>query len=232
MATWADPAHAGRARGPRAAAVAVAALAGACAWAFGDLLGERGRAAAGALCLVAVVAACSPDLRRVNWRTVGWGAALQIALALLVLKVEVAGMRPGYALFSALAGAGARFLQFTDAGSTFVFGPLADEGQMSGAFGPGNGLVFAFRALPPIIFVSAFFTVLYHYGVLQRLVQWMARAMMVLMRTSGAETLAGAANVFIGQTEAPLIVKPFIPRMTRSELLAMMSVGMATSAGA
>lgn len=231
MVTWTTPSRPARSHWPRASAAALAAAAAATAWTLGDVLGERGRAAAGTLCLVSLMAACSPDLRRVNWRTVGWGAALQIGLALLVLKLEIAGTRPGYALFSALASAGARFLQFTDAGSTFVFGPLADEGRMAEVFGPGNGLVFAFRALPPIIFVSAFFTLLYHYGILQRLVQWMARAMMVLMRTSGAETLSGAANVFIGQTEAPLIVKPFIARMTRSELLAMMSVGMATSAG-
>jgi len=94
-----------------------------------------------------------------------------------------------------------------------------------------NGFVFAFTALPTIIFISSFFTVLYYYGILQRIVALMARAMMYLMRTSGAETLSVAANVFMGQTEAPLIVKPYVPRMTRSELLTMMIGGMAHISG-
>jgi CNT family concentrative nucleoside transporter len=216
---------------PRVVAAAVAVAAAAGAWLLGETIGERGRAAAGAVCFVAIVAVCSTDLRRVNWRTVLWGAALQVALALFVLKVEIAGVRPGYAVFGAVAAGVARFLQFADAGSSFVFGPLADQGRMEEVFGAGNGLVFAFRALPPIVFASSVFSVLYHFGVLQLVVRAMARVMMVLMRTSGAETLSGAANVFIGQTEAPLIVRPFVPRMTASELLALMAGGLATSAG-
>jgi CNT family concentrative nucleoside transporter len=94
-----------------------------------------------------------------------------------------------------------------------------------------RGFIFAFTALPTIIFVSSFFTVLYYFGVLQFIVAMMARAMMYLMRTSGAETLSAAANVFMGQTEAPIIVKPYVPRMTQSELLAMMAGGMATISG-
>src|ERR1051325_5835914 len=91
--------------------------------------------------------------------------------------------------------------------------------------------IFAFKALPPILFVSAFFTVLYHYGVLQRIVRLMAKVMVHLMGTSGAETLSVSANVFMGQTEAPLIVKPYVPRMTNSELFALMVSGMAHLAG-
>ena len=94
-----------------------------------------------------------------------------------------------------------------------------------------RGFVFAFTALPTIIFVSSFFTVLYYFGILQFVVAMMARAMMYLLRTSGAETLSAAANVFMGQTEAPIIVKPYVPRMTQSELLAMMVGGMATISG-
>ena len=97
--------------------------------------------------------------------------------------------------------------------------------------GPGGGFVFAFTALPTIIFVSSFFTVLYYMGVLQLIVKGMAKAMMYLMQTSGAETLSAAANVFMGQTEAPIIVKPYVPSMTQSELLAMMVGGMATISG-
>jgi CNT family concentrative nucleoside transporter len=102
---------------------------------------------------------------------------------------------------------------------------------MGKVFGPANGFVFAFSALPTIIFISSFFTVLYYFGVLQFIVWMMARVMMYALRTSGAETLSAAANVFMGQTEAPIIVKPYVPAMTRSELLAMMVGGMATISG-
>ena len=201
------------------------------AWLFGSVIGFRGQAAAGALCFIAIVATCSSDLRRVNWRTVLWGMGLQLGLALLILRFQVGDRRPGYEFFAAIARGVGRFLEFTDAGSTFVFGVLANQPAMGEVFGPENGLVFAFRALPTIIFISSFFTVLYYFGVLQLIVRLMARAMMYFMHTSGAETLSAAANVFMGQTEAPIIVKPFVPRMTRSELLAMMTGGMATISG-
>ena len=164
-----------------------------------------------------------------SWRTVGWGIALQLLLAFFILKLEVNGVRPGYELFSAVARGVARFLEFTNLGSQFVFGDLANQ-QVLGKVLP-RGFVFAFTALPTIIFISSFFTVLYYFGVLQFIVAMMARAMMYLMRTSGAETLSAAANVFMGQTEAPIIVKPYVPRMTQSELLAMMVGGMATISG-
>jgi CNT family concentrative nucleoside transporter len=189
----------------------------------------RLQAVFGILCFLSIVCAASIDLRKVSWRTVGWGMALQLLLALFILKLEIGGFRPGYELFSAIATVVRRFLDFSQAGSTFVFGVLADGEAMGKVF--PNGFVFAFTALPTIIFVSSFFTVLYYFGVLQFIVRIMARAMMYLMRTSGAETLSAAANVFMGQTEAPLIVKPFVPRMTLSELLATMVGGMATIAG-
>jgi CNT family concentrative nucleoside transporter len=218
-------------RAPRIAAIAVAAGLPALAWIAADVLGERGRAAAGAVAFIAVVAACSPDLRLVNWRTVAWGIALQVALALFILEIQFGDWRPGYAFFSAIAAAVTRFLEFTDVGAAFVFGPLADQARMTAVFGEGNGLVFAFRALPTIVFISSFFTVMYYVGLLPFVVRLMARVMMRLMQTSGAETLAAAANVFMGHTEAPIIVKPFVPGMTQSEMLAMMSGGLATIAG-
>ncbi len=214
----------------RAASGAVAAL-GAASWLLGATVGPRGQAAAGALCFIAIVAACSPDLRRVNWRTVLWGIGLQLGFALLILRFQVGDTRPGYEFFAAVARGVGRFLEFTNAGSSFVFGVLADQTKMGEVFGAGNGFVFAFTALPTIIFISSFFTVLYYFGILQFVVRIMARAMMYLMRTSGAETLSATANVFMGQTEAPIIVKPFVPRMTQSELLAMMVGGMATISG-
>jgi CNT family concentrative nucleoside transporter len=206
-----------------------AALLGSVAYLFAPVVGPRGQAAAGAVCFILIVAACSMNLHAVNWRTIGWGIALQLGLAMVILKFQIGGMRPGYALFTAIAGIVTKFLEFTGAGSQFVFGGLADPAAMSKVF-PG-GLVFAFTALPTIIFVSSFFTVLYYFGILQFIVRLMASAMIYLMRTSGAETLSAAANVFMGQTEAPLIVKPYVPGMTQSELLAMMVGGMATIAG-
>jgi concentrative nucleoside transporter, CNT family len=189
----------------------------------------RVQALAGVMCFLLVAAACSTNLRAVSFRTVAWGIGLQLALALFILKFEVGGVRPGYAFFDAVAKLVSQFLLFTNAGSEFVFGDLAKPDVVGRAL--PNGFIFAFTALPTIIFVSAFFTVLYYFGILQMIVALMARVMMRVMRTSGAETLSAAANVFMGQTEAPIIVKPYVPRMTQSELLAMMVGGMATISG-
>ena len=215
----------------RLMAVAVALILPAIAWLVGGVIGPRGQAAAGALCFISICAAASTNLRAVNWRTVGWGMAIQVLLALFILKLEFGDFKPGYALFSAIADVVKRFLEFTNAGSYFVFGALANQELMGKVFGPENGFVFAFSALPTIIFISAFFTVLYYFGVLQFVVWVMARVMMYALRTSGAETLSAAANVFMGQTEAPIIVKPYVPAMTQSELLALMVGGMATISG-
>ncbi|OFW11763.1 MAG: hypothetical protein A3H96_24695 [Acidobacteria bacterium RIFCSPLOWO2_02_FULL_67_36] len=194
-------------------------------------LNPRVQAVLGIICFISVVAAFSRDLRAVSWRTVGWGMALQLGLALFILKLEIGGVRPGFVFFSKVADIVKRFLEFTNAGSQFVFGALANQGAMDTVFGQGQGFVFAFTALPTIIFVSSFFTVLYYFGVLQFIVKLFARAMMFAMRTSGAETLSAVANVFMGQTEAPIIVKPYISSMTQSELLALMVGGMATISG-
>jgi CNT family concentrative nucleoside transporter len=217
--------------GLRLAAIGAVAGLGALAWIFASMDAYRTQAAVGALCFVAIVAVFSPNLRLVNWRTVLWGMGLQLGLAWLILRFEIGGQRPVYGFFSAIGAGVSRFLQFTDAGSRFVFGGLANPEVLGTALGPENGFVFAFVALPTIIFISSVFTVLYYFGVLQFVVRVMARLMMRAMRTSGAETLSATANVFMGQTEAPIIVKPFVPRMTQSELLAMMVGGMATISG-
>ncbi len=196
---------------------------------FQNYLSLNVRAGFGILAFISVVAAFSANLRAVSWRTVGFGMAIQLGLALLILKFQIGEWKPFYAFFARVGDVVKQFLEFTTAGSTFVFGGLADPAIMSNVF-PG-GFVFAFVALPTVIFVSSFFTVLYYFGVLQFIVKVFAKAMMYLMRTSGAETLAAAANVFMGQTEAPIIVKPYVPRMTQSELLAMMVGGMATISG-
>jgi CNT family concentrative nucleoside transporter len=189
-------------------------------------LGPRGRAALGACCFIGVAFVVSANLRAINGWTVFWGLVLQLALALLVLRFE-----PGYRAFEAAGAVVKKFLEFSTEGAAFVFGALARPAEAEKAFGKGNGFLFAFVALPTIVFVSSFFSVLYHFGVLQLVVRVFAAAMRALMRTSGAETLSVTANVFMGQTEAPLIVKPYVERMTRSELLALMVGGMAHISG-
>ncbi|HZB25661.1 MAG TPA: Na+ dependent nucleoside transporter N-terminal domain-containing protein, partial [Vicinamibacterales bacterium] len=215
----------------RLAAAALALGLGTAVFLLRHSISPRLQALAGIVVFIAIVAAFSRDLKAVSWRTVGWGMALQIGLALFILKFEIGGIRPGYVFFQKIARGVEQFLAFTNAGSQFVFGPLANPGTVEKGFGPGNGFIFAFTALPTIIFVSAFFTVLYYFGILQFIVRIFARAMQFAMRTSGAETLSAAANVFMGQTEAPIIVKPYVPAMTNSELLAMMVGGMATISG-
>ena len=228
----AEPTPAPRTDGSlRLAAAALALGLALAAYLLQGRVSPRVQGVAGIICFISIVAAFSRNLRAVSWRTVGWGIALQLGLALFILKFSIGGWRPGYAFFSGVADVVKKFLEFTNAGSLFVFGPLANGPAMDRVFGPGNGFVFAFTALPTIIFVSSFFTVLYYFGVLQFIVKMFAKGMMLFMRTSGAETLSAAANVFMGQTEAPIIVKPYVPAMTRSELLALMVGGMATISG-
>ena len=171
--------------------------------------------------LAAMVGACwlmSSDRRRVDWRTVAAGLALQVLLAVLILKTG-----PGERVFHWANLAANRLLDYSVEGSRFVFGSLVDV--------PKHGFVFAFFALPPIIFVSALAAWLHHAGLMHRAVALAARAMARTMRVSGGESLVCAANVFAGQSEAPLVVRPLIGRMTRSELMAMMTGGLATMSG-
>jgi CNT family concentrative nucleoside transporter len=189
-------------------------------------LGGTGRALLGVLALLFLSVSISRAPTAISMRTVVVGLGLQVLCAVLVLRTG-----PGAAILGGIAEVVEQFLAFSDAGSRFVFGSLADPDVMGEVFGPARAFVFAVRALPTIIFVSSVFTVLYYFGVLQWVVRIMARVMSRLMGTSGAESLAAAANVFMGQTEAPLLVKPYIATMTRSELLAMMGGGFATISG-
>jgi CNT family concentrative nucleoside transporter len=215
----------------------------AAAYLLDGAIGSRGRAVLGVLAFLGVACGFSANVRAINWRTVASGLGLQLVLALLILQVPV--VRSG---FEAVGGAIQKFLDFTDAGAKFVFGPLSDpvappppaEAAVFGgaAYGhrldtapPPRPFIFAFKALPAVVFVSSFFTVLYYLGVLQLIVRTLATLVVWVMGTSGAETLSAVANVFMGQTEAPLIVKPYVERMTRSELLALMIGGMATISG-
>ena len=207
------------------ASIALAAV----AFTFSEVLPGRVRALMGIVAFLLVTIFFSANVNAIRWRTVACGFGLQLLLAVVVLKLTIVGVRPGYAVFSALATVVTKFLEFTSAGAVFVFGVIADPQAMGSVF--PNGFVLAFASLPIIIFVSSVCAVLYHLGVVQVVVGVMARAMMPVMGTSGAETLSAAANVFVGQTEAPLVVRPYVSRMTRSELLALMIGGLATIAG-
>jgi CNT family concentrative nucleoside transporter len=202
---------------------------GAAAYALRGYVDARALAACGILCFLGIPAALSHNLRAVNPRTLAWGIVLQVLLALFI-RLDINGVRPGYRAFEVVGDVFRHLLRFTEAGSKFVFGQLADQETMGKVF-PGGFVPFAIGALPTIIFIASFFSVLYYYGVLQWIVRVLARAMMYLMHTSGAETLSVSANVFMGQTEAPLIVRPYIAGMTRSEILTMMVGGMAHISG-
>lgn len=175
---------------------------------------ERLISLAGLFAMMGFAWALSTDRKRINPRIVFGGLLLQFTLALLILKTA-----PGHALFDWLGGVFRNMQTFTNAGTSLVFGQL-----------PGIAPV-AFSVLPTIIFFSAFMSVLYYLGIVQILIRKLARLMQVTLGTSGAETLSAAANVFVGQTEAPLVVKPYLATMTRSELMSLMVGGFATIAG-
>ena len=161
---------------------------------------------------------CKPEHRKsINLRVVIGGILLQLTFALLILKTPVK------ILFTYANDAVNALLGFTNKGSGFIFGSMMD---MS-----GNGFIFAVQVLPTIIFFSSLMTVLYYLGVMQFIVNIVAKVMVKTLKTSGSETLSAAANIFVGQTEAPLVIKPFVEKMTQSELMAIMVGGMATVAG-
>lgn len=175
---------------------------------------ERVISLLGLLVFVGISYGFSVNRRAVRWRPVLWGIALQFIFAVLILKTAV-----GLAVFKFLGDAVSRFLNFSDAGAKFVFGDNFAEH------------LIAFKVLPTIVFFSSFIALLYYYGILQRVVQWVAWGMVRTMKTSGSETLSCAANIFVGQTEAPLLIKPFVDSLTMSELHAVMTGGFATIAG-
>ncbi len=181
--------------------------------------------ALGIVCFLAVAWGISVNRKRFPWRTVGWGLTLQATFALLILKTPWGG-----AVFRLASAAIQKLIGFSQEGCRFVFGPLADDTAMGRVF-EGGALVFAIIVTGTIIIVSTLSAVLYHWGVLQKMVHGIAWIMRKAMRTSGSETLSAAANIFMGQTEAPLLIRPYIARMTRSEIHCMMVGGMATIAG-
>jgi CNT family concentrative nucleoside transporter len=173
----------------------------------------------GLLVLLGIAYALSDNRSRIQWRTVLTGIALQIGFALIILKTSV-----GRAIFDGAGQAFGAVLNYTTEGAKFLFGTLATPS-------PSLGFIFATMVLPTIIFMSALMSVLYHLGIMQKVVELVARVMMKVMKASGAESLAAAANIFVGQTEAPLVIKPYVSTMTRSEIMCLMTGGMATIAG-
>jgi CNT family concentrative nucleoside transporter len=163
--------------------------------------------------------ALSRNRRAISWRVVGWGVGLQLVFAILVLRFP-AGQR----LFKALGDVVTAILSFSYAGSAFVFGDLGKQHT-------GPAFVFAFQVLPAIIFVSALFAIMYYIGIMQVVVRAFATLMTRVMGASGAESLNVAASIFMGQTEAPLTIRPFLPKMTQSELMTVMTAGMAHVSG-
>ncbi len=189
--------------------------------------------ALGAVVILGLAYACSTNRRAIDWTTVAWGLSLQIVFALIVLKTSV-----GQQLFSTLGAGINRLLGFAGVGAAFVFGPLGDSTvwrrAMTGALGPDGAqyaVIFAFQVLPTIIFIAALFAILYYFGIMQVVVRVFAVLMHRVMRASGAESLNVAASIFMGQTEAPLTIRPYLQEMTESELMTVMTSGMAHISG-
>ncbi len=184
-----------------------------------ELLTNIGRGLIGMLALLAIAYALSRNRRAINWRLVGAGIGLQVAFAVLILKV------PGVSdAFDAFAKIFIYIIEWSEAGAKFLFGDLATGEN-------GYGYIFAFRVLPTVMFYSALSAVLFYFGILQKIVYGIAWVLTRSMGLSGPESLAAAANVFIGQTEAPLIIRPYLANMSRSEIMCLMTGGMATIAG-
>jgi CNT family concentrative nucleoside transporter len=154
----------------------------------------------------------------IRWRTIGWGLGIQMSLAFFILRTDV-----GKRLFQTLGDGITKLLDFSKTGSGFVFGSMVDVQK--------NGFIFAFQVLPTIVFMASLISILYYLGVIQKIVSVLAKLMMKTMGTSGAESLSAVACVFVGQVEGPLLIKPYIAKMTTSELMAIMTGGMATIAG-
>ena len=181
-----------------------------------------------ALGLVAMLACAwllSNNRKQFPWRTVIWGMVLQFAFALFILKTPI-----GLRLFQGAQVVMDQLNAYAYSGAKMVFGPLADGEMLRKTFGPTGGYVFAISVTATIILISSLSSLFYYWGLLQKVVAAMAWVMMKTMRTSGSESLAGASNIFLGQTEAALVIRPYLPKMTQSEVMALMTTGMSTIA--
>lgn len=172
----------------------------------------------GVFVLLGIAWLASKNRKAINYKTIVAGLLLQFTFAVIVLKLPI-----GRYFFATMNDIIVKLLSFSDKGAEFVFGTLVSN--------PSMGFIFAVRVLPTIIFVSSIMAVLYYLGIMQKVVVFFARIMAKLMGTSGAESLSASANIFVGQTEAPLVVRPYVASMTQSELMAIMTGGMATISG-
>jgi len=187
----------------------------------------------GAFVILGIAYGFSTNRQAIRWMTVAWGLGLQVVFAIIVLKTSV-----GQRVFSTLGDGINHLLSFAGVGAAFVFGPLGDGtvwGRVMNAAlgpeGPQYATIFAFQVLPTIIFIAALFAILYYFGVMQVVVRVFAVLMHRVMGASGAESVNVAASIFMGQTEAPLTIRPFLPEMTESELMTVMTSGMAHISG-
>lgn len=186
----------------------------------------------GLTAIIGIALLISSSRKSINWRTVSAGLLLQIILAVLILKGDEMGRVFGplgwpKAFFAWISSFFVIVLRFTTEGAQFVFGSLAISPGQDGSL----GMFFAFQVLPTIIFFSSLMSILYYLGVMQKVVQGMAWLVRRFLHTSGAESLSVTANIFVGQTEAPLVIRPYLSGLTKSELMAVMVGGMATIAG-
>ncbi len=181
----------------------------------------------GVVSILGVAFLMSNNRKAINYRLVVSGLLLQLCMALFVLKVEF-----GQQLFRQIGDGITALLHFSDAGAGFVFGPLVrNPDELVKHFGPGADYIFAFRVVPTIIFVSSLVSISYFLGIMQKVVQVVAKVVAAIMGASGSEALSNAASIFVGQVESQLLIRPYVPSMTMSELLASMSGSMACVAG-
>ncbi|MCK4936600.1 MAG: hypothetical protein KAR84_07085, partial [Elusimicrobiales bacterium] len=172
----------------------------------------------GIFVLLAIAWLFSKHKKKINWKTIGVGVLMQFIFALIILKSP-----PGKKFFQFMNDVIIKLLSFSDEGARFLFGSLINNDSL--------GFIFAFQVLPTIIFFSSLMSVLYYLGIIQKVMVFFAKIMSKFMGLSGAESLSASANIFVGQTEAPLVIRPYVSSMTQSELLAIMTGGMATIAG-
>lgn len=187
---------------------------------------ERFTGLIGVVLIFGIAFLMSNNRKAINYRLVLSGLAIQVALAIFILKIPL-----GKTIFAWLGDAITKILNFSQAGASFVFGPLVNTANMSRAFGNGNEFIFFFNIIPTIIFVAVLVSVAYYLGIMQRLVKLIAYLVYKLMGVSGSEALSNVASAFVGQVEAQIMIKPYLKGMTMSELLASMTGSMACIAG-
>ena len=187
---------------------------------------ERFTGLFGIVLILGIAYAMSNNRKAINYRTVGVGLGIQFGLALFILRTDI-----GQAIFQWLGAKVQKLLSFSDKGADFVFGTLVRPELMAKAFGPGNDFVFFFKVIPTIIFVAVLVNMLYHLGIMQRVVSTMAKGVYWLMGVSGAEAVSNVASTFVGQVEAQIMIKPYLKNMTNSELMASMTGSFACIAG-